>query len=60
MVETEGGGVEKVGVSDTTYKDVASLELEGHRLSTLCAEPFVVDKSAVRALQIYNVDLKKR
>ena len=39
MVETEGGGVEKVGVSDTTYKDVASLELEGLQLSALCAEP---------------------
>ena len=57
---TEGGGGEKVGVRDTTYNDVASLELEGLRLSALCAEPFAVDKSAVGALHIFDVDLKKR
>jgi hypothetical protein len=42
MVETDGGGCEKVGgnwVSDMTYNDVANLELEGLRLGTLCAEP---------------------
>ena len=55
-----GGGGEKAEVGDTTYNDVASLELEGFRLSALCAEPFAVDKSTVGALHIFNVDLKKR
>ena len=57
---TEGGGGGKAEVGDRTYNDVASLELKGFRLSTLCAEPFAIDKSTVGALHIFNVDLKKR
>ena len=45
-IVTEGGGGQKVGVIDMMYNNVASLELKGLQLSTLCAEQFTIDKSA--------------
>ena len=49
--EDSGGG--KVGSRETaTYNNVASLKLEGLRLSTLCAESFTIDKGTNGALHI--------
>ena len=40
-----------------TYNNVASLKLEGLRLSALYAGPFAIDKGTIGALHIFNVDL---
>jgi hypothetical protein len=41
-----------------TYDDVVTLKLVGFRLETLRAEPLAIDKSTIRAFDVFDVNLR--